>query len=125
MNTHNFSKQGKWWFPGKPEKEFYGELKFNDIEGANLVLSDSLDTLSDFPHYDIEFILLGNLIEDTAETSETKVSVLVDHIDRREEKYYNNRYMINISLDLKYIFLEHTWKVNKWNLTRLFCLFQT
>jgi hypothetical protein len=47
----------------KQEKQFHGELEFNQTEGGTLLLTDSFDNLWDFPLYNQDFLLLGDLTQ--------------------------------------------------------------
>jgi ApeA N-terminal domain 1 len=78
LNKIYSTKKGNWWLPDQKEKQFHGELNFNQTEGGTLILSDTLDKLYDFPTRNEEFIILGNLTEDTGNDSKpTKVSVII------------------------------------------------
>jgi hypothetical protein len=103
---YDISKSGNWWFPGKQEKQFHGELKFNQAEGGTLFLSDTLDKLSDFPTKNEDFILLGDLAENGKDKTPTKVSVLISLMTNHQEKTGLSENSAKIVLRLKYVFLE-------------------
>lgn len=106
MNLDNLDKRGIWWFPENYENKFSGSLQFNREEGGSLSLTDSADKLLHFPYYDSNFLLLGELIEQSANnTTTTKVTVMIDYVSARKETYSKNESKISISLRLRYIFL--------------------
>jgi hypothetical protein len=101
------SKSGNWWLPGKQEKQFHGQIVFNQIEGGTLTLSDTLDKLYDFPTKKEDFIILGNLTEErNGETkSSTDVSALISLVTNFQEKISPTENSVKVVLRLKYIFL--------------------
>ena len=100
----DISKSGHWWFPGKQEKQFHGELNFNPTEGGTLLLSDTLDKLYDFPTKNEDFILLGDLTEEGKDET-SKVSVLISLMTNHQEKTSKSENSVKLVLRLKYIFL--------------------
>lgn len=106
MNLAQFSRSGKWWFPGKYENKFNGKLEYNESEGGFLFLSDNLEKLFNFPFREGNFILVGEVSENTNEGVEyTRISVLVDYVLEHQERLSENRANVNITLQLKYIFI--------------------
>ena len=103
---YDFSKLGKWWLPGREEKQFYGELNFSRTEGGTLVLSDTFDKLYDFPKHE-DFILLGDLTEEEKDEGKqsTKVSVWIGLVAYRQQRTTTSENSIKIMLMLKYILL--------------------
>lgn len=71
------AKSGNWWLPDRQEKQFYGELSFNQSDGGTLILSDTLDKLYDFPTRNEDFIILGNFTEELKNEVKTIDSKLV------------------------------------------------
>ena len=104
---YNLSKSGKWWLPGKEEKQFYGELKFCQSEGGTLLLSDIMDKLYDFPVKNEDFILVGDLAEAEKDESKqyTKVSVWVGLVTSSQQRTTDSENSMKIVLRWKYIFL--------------------
>jgi hypothetical protein len=104
LQTENLAKSGNWWIPCRQEKQFHGELNFNQTEGGTLLLSDTLDKLYDFPIRNEDFIMVGDLTEEGKDET-TKVSVLISLMTSHQEKNSPNENSIKIVLLLKYIFL--------------------
>lgn len=104
MNKNDLSKIGNWWLPGKQEKQFYGELSFNQSEGGTLLLLDTLDKLYDFPTRNEDFIIQSDL-KNEAKDETTKVSVLIRFMTNHQENNGLSGSSVKIVLLLKYIFL--------------------
>ena len=103
----NYQKSGKWWLPGKQEKQFYGELNFSITEGGTLLLSDAFDNLWDFPIKNEDFILVGNLTETEKDESKQskEISVWVGLVTSSQQRITVSENSMKIVLRLKYIFL--------------------
>ena len=94
--------KGKWWFPGKQERQFYGELKFSQSEDDALLLSDTIDRLWDFPRDKQDFLLLGNLTDDNKTLN---VSVIISLMTRYQEKIDSEGSNVTVNLKPRFVFL--------------------
>jgi len=101
------AKSGNWWLPDRQEKQFYGELSFNQSDGGTLILSDTLDKLYDFPTRNEDFIILGNFTEELKNDTKsfTKVAAVISLMTSQQEKIGQIENSVKIVLRLKYIFL--------------------
>lgn len=101
------TQKGKWWFPGKSENKFDGEIKFSQSGSGTLILIDTMDKLFNFPRDMNDFLLMGELEDDLQYAGSKKISVLISYVSNYREKYamvYGTS-RVYIELRVKYIFL--------------------